>query len=84
MSFGQGSPNATRVAMASTSVRSCESALSRPTADSAANHLSNGQWVFFCGRAWAAAASPFSMSEVCDETERCSEAHARGAVGLST
>eukprot|EP00964_Phaeocystis_antarctica_P163208 scaffold138976_cov133-Phaeocystis_antarctica.AAC.1 len=84
MSSGQGSPNATRVAMASTSVRSCESALSRPTADSAANHVSNGHLAFFCGRAWAAAASPLSMSEVRDETEVCFEAHARGATGLST
>eukprot|EP00964_Phaeocystis_antarctica_P057294 scaffold33900_cov73-Phaeocystis_antarctica.AAC.1 len=84
MSSGQGSPNATRVAMASTSVRSCESALSRPTADSAANHVSNGQWVCFSGRAWAAAASPFSMSEVRDEAERCFEAHTRGVIELST
>eukprot|EP00964_Phaeocystis_antarctica_P148968 scaffold115961_cov72-Phaeocystis_antarctica.AAC.2 len=84
MSSGQGLPNATRVAMASTSVRSCERALSRPTADSAANHVSNGHLAFFCGRAWAEVASPVSMSEVRDDTERCSEARARGATGLST
>eukprot|EP00964_Phaeocystis_antarctica_P004206 scaffold2271_cov64-Phaeocystis_antarctica.AAC.3 len=84
MSSGQGLPNATRVVMASTSVRSCESALSRPTADSAANHVNNGHLAFFCGRAWAAAASPLSMSEVRDDIELCFEAHARGATGLTT
>eukprot|EP00964_Phaeocystis_antarctica_P029506 scaffold16628_cov78-Phaeocystis_antarctica.AAC.2 len=62
--------------MASTSVRSCESAFNRPTADSAANHVSKGQWEFLCGRA---SASPLSMSdEVLDESELCFEAHARG------
>eukprot|EP00964_Phaeocystis_antarctica_P138224 scaffold102890_cov72-Phaeocystis_antarctica.AAC.3 len=80
---GQGAPCTVSVAVASSSIRNCESALSRPTADSAANHVSTVQWAFFCGRAWAAAASPLSMSEVADETECCFEAHARGATGLN-